>query len=211
MIKRIASLLVLASIVLVCAAWVPEAQWATPSGTNTVEVWSGSSFAMQPYTGSLPTGTAGQALFTDGGVAAFATMSGDLSCSTVTPGNCSVANISGTSPIVVTPNELRWVSGATGPLLDQAALTSTSSTSGANGVNITVTAQAGQAATGASHNGGNGGNIVLTCGAGGTSGSASAGSPGYVSIANASGTLEQCGLLVGQSVDCGTTNTINAD
>lgn len=93
----------------------------------------------------------------------------------------NVVSISGASPIVITPNEFRWTNTSV-PLLDQAALASTSSGSGSAGQNFSLTAQAGQAATGASHNGGAGGNLILTGGTGGTSGSATAGNDGNVQI-----------------------------
>ena len=66
------------------------------------------------------------------------------------------------------------------PLITQTAAASTSAGSGSAGAQINIVAQAGQAATGATHNGGIGGGITLNAGAGGTSGSASAGIPGQL-------------------------------
>jgi hypothetical protein len=77
----------------------------------------------------------------------------------------TVAKISGTTPIAVTPNELQWVAAATGPLLDQL------STSGATGANFTIQAQGSSAGTGT------GGNLILAGGA--ATGSTSA-SPGNI-------------------------------
>ena len=117
-----------------------------------------------------------------------------LSYSSAAAGGAIGINGTGTS--------LVWASGNTGPLIDQTALASTSAASGANGVNFTLEAQAGQAATGASHNGGNGGNLVFQCAAGGTSGSATAGSAGFVNILNSTGaTMWQMGALVGTPAD----------
>ena len=73
------------------------------------------------------------------------------------------------------------------PNVNQAALVSTSSGSGASGKTLTIQAQAGQAATGASHNGGQGGELLLKGGAGGTSGSATAGTAGQILITDQPG------------------------
>jgi hypothetical protein len=92
--------------------------------------------------------------------------------------------------------ELISISGATAgnitftnttavPNITQTAQGSTSGGSGAAGSNFSITAQTGQAATGAAHNGGAGGNVVLQAGAGGTSGSATAGAAGYINVKSA--------------------------
>jgi hypothetical protein len=59
----------------------------------------------------------------------------DVTCTSTTPGSCVVGAISGSTPVVVTPNELKWASTAT-PLIDQA------STSGATGATATWKSQA---------------------------------------------------------------------
>ena len=82
------------------------------------------------------------------------------------------------------------------------AVASTSSGSGSVGSNVTINAQPGQSATGPSNNGGNGGNLVLTSGAGGTSGSATAGTAGFVDIQVGSNSRIQIS-------DVSTTTTIN--
>ena len=127
----------------------------------------------------LAAGTAAQVLMNNGTpTPTWTSFSGDVTVGNT--GTTTVAAISGSTPIVITPAELQWKNSTSSPLLDQAALASTSSASGSAGQNLSVTAQAGQAATGASHNGGAGGNLVLAGGAGGTSGSATAGASGYV-------------------------------
>lgn len=119
-------------------------------------------------TGSLP----------DGNQAAQ-TCTGDV---TGTTGATVVSKVSGATPVVWTPNELQFASSAT-PLIDQAALASTSAGSGAAAHSTSITGMAGQAATGGGNNGGAGGSLVLTSGAGGTSGSATAGVPGNIVLA----------------------------
>lgn len=107
----------------------------------------------------LAAGTAGQVLLNNSTpTPTWTTLSGDVTVSS--SGVTTVAAISGSTPIAITPAELQWVSGTTSPKLDQA------STSAASGTTLTVQAQG---ATGATHNGGD---LVL---AGGTSGSATAG------------------------------------
>lgn len=202
--KRLAAVAAAAIAAVMLVGWVGPSQWPNPTVAGTSPIYDGGGGiywgVVATDAGGVSPGTAGQLLATNAGgtATAWATCSGDMTCSTSTPGLMTVQNISGTTPVIVTPNEIRWTSSAA-PLIDQAALASTSSGSGANGANLVLTAQAGQAATGASNNGGNGGNVVATVGAGGTSGSATAGSGGYFDLANASGTLMQCGLMVGQS------------
>lgn len=116
-------------------------------------------------------------------------------------GLTELISLSGSSP-----GSFTYTNATAVPTYSQSALASTSSTSGAVGQNWTITAQAGQAATGASHNGGNGGNLVLSSGVGGTSGSASAGSNGSVILQtggtarftiNPTGTITVAGLSTG--------------
>jgi hypothetical protein len=76
--------------------------------------------------------------------------------------------------VVVGVNNIDWAAAAT-PLLNQLAQGSTSAGSGAAGGQMTLTAQAGQAATGASNQGGAGGSLVLVAGIGGSSGSSTPG------------------------------------
>jgi hypothetical protein len=91
-------------------------------------------------------------------------------------------------------------------LYEHLALSSTSTVSGTTGGNTTLQAQAGQAATGASHNGGNGGNLFLKAGVGGTSGSATAGTGGYVEIIG--GIVVQTVTVVGSyTVDVNSTTS----
>ena len=113
-----------------------------------------------------------------------------------------VSSITGTTPIVVTPNELQFKNTAT-PLVDQAPLASTSADGGAAGTTTTIAAENGQAATGATHNGGTGGNLAIQSGTGGTSGSATAGVNGYIDESSGSAgsavQIFQDGFLVGQT------------
>lgn len=53
-------------------------------------------------------------------------LSGDVACSGTggSLSSCNVSAISGSTPIAITPNELRWIAGATAPLLDQATAAS---------------------------------------------------------------------------------------
>lgn len=83
----------------------------------------------------------------------------------------------------LTAGALNWASGVTFPTIGQNALTSTSSGSGAAGQQLLILAQPGQNATGAGNNGGTGGAVSLSSGIGGTSGSASPGAAGQVSLA----------------------------
>ena len=127
------------------------------------------------------------------------TSSGDVTGNT---GATIVSAITGTSPIVVTPNELQFKNTAT-PLIDQAPLASTSADAGVTGTTATIAAQNGQAATGATHNGGTGGNLAIQSGTGGTSGSATAGVNGYIDESSGSAgsavQVFQDGLLFGQT------------
>lgn len=128
----------------------------------------------------LAAGTANQVLINSATpTPAWTTLSGDV---TNVLGVMTVNAISGSTPIVITPAELQWKNTTSSPLIDQAALASTSGASGSAGTNLSVKAQAGQAATGAAHNGGAGGNLILAAGAGGTSGSATAGVPGNITL-----------------------------
>jgi hypothetical protein len=89
-------------------------------------------------------------------------------------------NVASTSLLGFGTSGFQWVNSMANPNVSQLALASTSSGSGSAGLSMSITAQAGQAATGASNNGGTGGNLVLTSGQGGTSGSATNGIPGQV-------------------------------
>ena len=128
-----------------------------------------------------------------GGGSGITALTGDVTASGTGSVAATVAAISGSTPIVITPAELQFKNSTSTPLIDQAALASTSSGSGSAGQNMSITAQAGQAATGGSHNGGNGGNLILSPGAGGTSGSATAGVQG--SIVFNGGCVEQVSSL----------------
>jgi hypothetical protein len=144
--------------------------WAAPSGgtpitpgaVNTVYESDGGVAYFGPVpAAALAQGSNGQFLESDGGVAFFGPISGgDVTCSSATPGNCTVGSIFGTSPISISPSILQYTAATTSPEITQ---TSTSAGSGA-----TLTIQA-QGATGASNNGGN---LRL---ASGTSGSATVG------------------------------------
>ena len=112
------------------------------------------------------------------------TAGGDLSGSSSSQQVVSITGGSGVVNVSSSGNIITWNSATTAPGITQTAQASTSGGSGAAGATITITAQAGQAATGASNNGGNGGNLVLAAGAGGTSGSATAGKPGYIKLSN---------------------------
>ena len=96
-------------------------------------------------------------------------------------GGSTVSSVSTSAFAFVMPT-LEFTSGVSTPLFTQVAQPSTGAGSGAAGYALNLVAQAGQAATGAANNGGNGGNLVLSSGAGGTSGSATAGKPGAVLI-----------------------------
>jgi len=76
-----------------------------------------------------------------------------------------------------------WDSAVTAPSTSQTALASTSAGSGAAGQGMSVTAQAGQAATGGTNAGGLGGNLTLAPGQGGTSGGGTPGLGGNVTVA----------------------------
>lgn len=129
----------------------------------------------------LAAGTSAQVLINNSTpTPTWTTFTGDVSVSSA--GVTTVNSISGSTPIAITPAELQWLNSTSSPLIDQAALTSTSSTSGSAGQAFSLIAQAGQAATGAGHNGGRGGQLTISSGAGGTSGSATAGSPGNISL-----------------------------
>lgn len=69
------------------------------------------------------------------------------------------------------------------------AQSSTSGGSGAVGGNVQRQAQPGQPATGASHNGGNGGSDICKMAAGGTSGSATAGTEGNCEVEDSAGNV----------------------
>jgi hypothetical protein len=138
-------------------------------------------------TGQLPVanlanGTAGQILVTNSGATApaWVSVSGDSTLSA----SGAVTNTAMRSGEYTwgTSGTVTWATAADVPLMTQTALASTSAASGTAGQTFTITAQAGQAATGASHNGGAGANLVLSSGAGGTSGSATAGAAGAVQL-----------------------------
>lgn len=76
---------------------------ALPSLTTGYLNWTGSAWALSAVSGGGYTSTTGDVLSSGSGAVAT-----------------TVAAISGTSPIAVTPNALQWVAGATGPLLTQA-------------------------------------------------------------------------------------------
>jgi hypothetical protein len=88
---------------------------------------------------------------------------------------------------------ISFPSFVSGPIYEQDALPSTSSSSGVTGSTTTVTAQTGQAATGASHNGGMGGTVEINAPAGGTSGSATAGATGTIQLEVAGATAVYLG------------------
>lgn len=110
-------------------------------------------------------------------------------------------DITQASGVVLALPQVQWRAGVTAPILEQAALASTSSGSGAAGQLMTLQAQAGQAATGASHNGGAGAKLSILSGAGGTSGSATAGAAGVLYLDTGAPGAGQTG-----TIDVGTTN-----
>jgi hypothetical protein len=118
------------------------------------DIASGAAIAV----GKLAAGTSGQILQNNGTpTPTWTTISGDVTISN--SGVTTVTAISGSTPINITPNELKFVAGAT-PSIDQASISS------ASGATFTITAQG---ATGVSHNGGD---LDLSSG---TSGSATVG------------------------------------
>jgi hypothetical protein len=137
-----------------------------PSGSNTVLTYNSGAYTWSAAGGSV---TWANDLVNSTSTDQYVS---SLSYSSSSAGGAIAINGTGTS--------LNWASGNTAPSITQTALTSTSSASGTAGSNSTISAQAGQAATGASHNGGTGGNLVLSSGIGGTSGSATGGTSGSV-------------------------------
>ncbi|MGD0331151.1 MAG: hypothetical protein ABSB40_12050 [Nitrososphaeria archaeon] len=138
----------------------------SPSGSNTVLTYN---------SGSLSWGAGGS------GITA---LTGDVTASGSGSVSATVAAISGSSPIAITPNVLSWAAASTAPEITQTAAASTSGGNGAAGINLTIQAQAGQSAAGTGNNGGAGGNIILQPGAGGASLYATVGSAGYVEVVN---------------------------
>lgn len=141
---------------------------------------SGSSTVLTYNSGTLSWAT--------GGGGGSVTWANDLVNSTST--NQYVSSLSysssaagGTIAINGTGSALQWANGNTAPAFNQAALGTTSASSGTAGSTFTISAQAGQAATGAGHTGGAGGSLVLSSGVGGTSGSSTTGAGGSITMA----------------------------
>jgi hypothetical protein len=97
-------------------------------------------------------------------------------------GDLRVVSLESGTILADTTGAFHWWYGATLPTIAQDPMPSTGAGSGAAGVLMSMTAQAGQNATGAGNNGGVGGNLVLSSGAGGTSGSATAGATGELDL-----------------------------
>lgn len=113
------------------------------SATTTVGIAS----ATAPSSGQVLTATSSTAATWQSPAAQ--TMNGDITGTTT---SSVVSSISGTSPIVITPNILQWAAGATSPTLKQVDSISS------NGNDLTIQAQN---AGGSNHNGGN---LVLGAG-----------------------------------------------
>jgi hypothetical protein len=131
--------------------------------------------------GSFAGGTPGQVLLTNGTSAAtWTTLGGDIAATSAT-GAVRIGSLQG-GTIFITNNagNFVWWPGASNPQISQGANASTSAGSGIAGELMSLTAQAGQNATGAGNNGGAGGNLALASGVGGTSGSATAGAAGEI-------------------------------
>jgi hypothetical protein len=92
----------------------------------------------------------------------------------------NTATTSGLGTLGLFSSGIQFNAGQATPLINQAALASTSAGSGSAGTSLSIVAQAGQAATGPSNNGGAGGNLPLLAGPGGTSGSGTAGIGGLI-------------------------------
>jgi hypothetical protein len=128
-------------------------------------------------------GTPGQVLLTSAlGVPTWTTLSGDLDPLSAT-GVAQVTGLqAGTIGVALNAGNFGWWPGATNPNIFQVPFALTSAGAGLPGTLMSMTAQAGQNATGAGNNGGAGGNLVLASGLGGTSGSAVAGAAGEIDL-----------------------------
>lgn len=144
-----------AAMTLPLRAWVGPSQIPTPSGSGTVLTWSGTALSWAAASG-VGLGTAGQALFTNAGATATAwgSFSGDISCSTGTPGSCTVVSIFGTSPISISPATLQFTAATSGPTITQTTATSDVATQ-----SIMIAPQGAFASATGSHQAG--GNLIL--------------------------------------------------
>lgn len=155
-------------------AWTTVSGDATIGNTGAVTV-SAINGTTVPAGGSLTTGyvltVSGSSAATwqaaTGGITA---LTGDVTASGTGSVAATVAAISGSSPIVITPAELQFKNSTASPLIDQAAPATISSTPGTAATNMGFTSQTGGGVTVAAlgtGTAGAGGNITITSGTGG--------------------------------------------
>lgn len=140
-----------------------------PDGSNS-GFWLGAS------TGSITPSTTNFALSSDGSLLNVSAASTQIR---LLIGGTIYASLTTSAFSSNVPNFTFTLTNAA-PTFTQNAIASTSLASGAAGQTWSITAQAGQAATGGSHNGGAGGNLALLAGPGGASGSATVGIGGMI-------------------------------
>lgn len=131
-----------------------------------------------------PFGSASNALLNAPSGTLNVTAGGTLTVSSASAVNLSRAT-NGTDLSFAPANAATWTYGnsvTTSVSTTHTALASTSAGSGTAGATMSITAQAGQAATGASNNGGTGGTIAVSGGTGGASGSSVGGTGGQITI-----------------------------
>jgi hypothetical protein len=140
---------------------------------------------------NLAHGTSGQVLMSNGTPATtWTSFTGDVTVSAT--GVTTVAAISGSTPIVIAPNELQFKSTAV-PLIDQTVVASTGTNTGQT---FTIQAQAGQQQSG-SNNNNNGGDLILASGAAGTGGSGTTARDGYVWLQGGSTVILELEAITG--------------